>query len=405
MQRLNDTPRPLDRRTLVTGAGGYVGTLTAAALLAGGVPAVLVPLRDPSRKDEVRSALALELLALGADPHLQERIEWLDWPEIDDMNVAMLAALMRDRRVEEVVHCAGCIDYYDERALQQVNVDYTRMLGEAALAVGVARFVYISTAYAGGYREGQIREALLDEPPSDPTPYTCSKRRAEHVIAGVGVPWLILRPSVLIGDARRGRYSGKRYGLYQQWMGLERLMCGKYHADIHTVAPEAPLNLLHQDAWQASFLACLKHVPDASVVNVVSEASSCPSMRQLWQMWVAVVRPQRVHFYPRFEDVDLRAIDLRQRAYLSFAQINLEIGAHVWSFQRGWMHALESAGHLAFDHATVDSVQQCQDRFVAASDILREFSRRHADSLAVMSQFIEVRSDENAVSNQSLSVR
>jgi len=42
----------------------------------------------------------------------------------------------------------------------------------------------------------------------DPTEYTRTKRNAEELVATSGVPYLILRPSIVIGDSRDGRYFG-----------------------------------------------------------------------------------------------------------------------------------------------------------------------------------------------------
>lgn len=373
---------------LLTGAGGYLGALIGGALLARTTALVVVPLRQAARATEVVDALCDEAKAYGletASQALKERIRCIDWPEVSDMDSADLQQRMRRAGVTDVVHCAGCLDYYDEAALQSVNVDYTAHLAAAAQALEVRRFIYVSTAYSAGYlTAGPGRSAVVperisaEEPPRDPTSYTRSKRNAERAVAAYsGLPWLILRPSIVIGAARDGRYSGKRYGLYQQWMGLERLLGSKYHAEIHTVAPMQPLNLLHQDVFQDAFLAALHYTPPHSVVHLTSRDAACPSMRVLWQLWMEhVSRPQRVVYYEHFDDIDLKAIDTRQRAYLTFAQVNLEIGTHHWQFERQWLETLERQGRLQFTDASLASVKQCQDRFVAASDVLAEYRRK-----------------------------
>ena len=62
-------------------------------------------------------------------------------------------------------------------------------------------------------------------------------------MAACGLPFIVLRPSILIGTGDTGRYSGRRYGLYQQWMGLERLVCdrsaGSFELNGRTLAPLA----------------------------------------------------------------------------------------------------------------------------------------------------------------------
>jgi nucleoside-diphosphate-sugar epimerase len=372
---------------LLTGAGGYLGALIGGALLAHTDAQVVVPLRQPARAAEVVDTLCAEAQACVAAVGIEackQRIRCIDWPEVAATNRVDLRHRMQHAGVTDVIHCAGCLDYHDEAALQLINVDYTAHLAAAAAALRVDRFAYVSTAYSAGYldtsteNDATIAERIsAEEPQRDPTGYTRSKRHAERVVATTDVPWLILRPSIVIGAARNGRYSGKRYGLYQQWMGLERLLSSKYHAEIHTVAPVQPLNLLHQDVFQDALLASLRYVPPQSVVNLVSRDAVCPSMRTLWELWMEhVSRPQRVVYYKRFDDVDLKAIDMRQRAYLTFAQVNLEIGAHRWRFDRHWLEQLERSGHLQFTDASFDSVKRCQDHFVAASDVLAAYRRK-----------------------------
>lgn len=375
---------------LLTGASGYVGALIAARLLADGVPRLVVPLRPPASRESFAERLQLELTPLGLSwDEVAQRVHTVSWLGAGDIGNATWAQGLDQFGIEEIIHSAGCLDYFDQQALTAVNLDLTRWLTQLGQRWRIQRFTYISTAYSAGYIDGRISETLLDEPASDPTAYTRTKRQAEWLVAQSGLPFLILRPSILIGEWASGRYSGKRYGLYQQWMGLERLLSDRYHAEIHTVAPEEPLNLLHQDAFQHSFAWAHRWLPDGAICNQVSSDDAAPSMRQLWDMWMAVVRPQRVYYYPRFEDVNLKAIDLRQRAYLTFAQVNLEIGAHRWRFERGWMQALMQHG-LEFHDATQDGVARCQQRFIAASDTLARYFERFSAQFPTTTQTLEI---------------
>jgi hypothetical protein len=88
--------------------------------------------------------------------------------------------------------------------------------------------------------------------------------------------------------------------------------------------------------------------------------------------------------------VNLRAIDLRQRAYLTFAQVNLEIGAHSWRFAHDWLDLLSSARGLELRDATLASVARCQDRFVRSSDALTRYRSRFADRFPVNTLVQEV---------------
>lgn len=378
------------RCVLLTGASGYVGSLIGARLLADGLAQLVVPLRPGTSREEFGRRLQIELGALGLSwETVNDRVLTVSWQGVADIGNADWAAALDALGIDEIIHSAGCLDYFNLQELASVNLDLTRWLTQLGERWRVQRFTYISTAYSAGYIDGCIAEQLLAEPDDDPTDYTRTKRQAEWLVAQSGLPFLILRPSILIGESTSGRYSGKRYGLYQQWMGLERLLSDRYHAQIHTVAPCEPLNLLHQDSFQAAFAYARRWLPDGAICNLVSADDTAPSMRELWQMWIAEVKPQAVYYYPRFGDVDLKAIDLRQRAYLTFAQVNLEIGAHRWRFDRGWLQAMTEHG-LQFDDATRSSVATCQQRFIETSTTLQRYFERFSSQFPQTTQVYEI---------------
>lgn len=391
------------RRVLVTGATGYLGALIVVSLLRE-TAARLVCL---TRAAHDRAALLAPIVEeWEAQAHgcwsdaIEERIEHLALPD-DLADVADLAPALQG--VDEIVHCAGCLDYYDLPKLQAVNVGYTAHLLVLARRLALRRFVYISTAYSSGYQAHSTAEALLPEPAADPTQYTRTKREAERLVAASGVPFVVLRPSILIGTSDTGRYGGKRYGLYQQWMGLERLACDRYHAEFHTVAPGQPLNVLHQDAFCDAFKAAYRWLPDGAFMNLVSNPQTSPSMRDLWDMWFEVTRPATVYYYPSITDVPMKAIPTRQRAYLTFAQVNLEIAAHRWQFDTGWLSLLRARG-LRFIDATVETVRICQDRFVSSSELLDRYLKRHGAELAARPRFVDVRPAQDLPACQLASV-
>jgi dTDP-4-dehydrorhamnose reductase len=395
-RRLREQPfRP--QATLLTGASGYLGALIAARLLGDGHPRVVMPLREGS-EERLRERLGIELAARGLTLNdVRSRIHTLTWPGSEASAGSDWYDGLNDLGIDEIIHCAGCLDYFDEATLDAVNVGLTGHLLDLGRHLGVGRFIYISTAYSAGYVAHEIPEQLVPEPDEDPTYYTRSKRRAEWMVAESGLPWLVLRPSILIGEYDSGRYSGKRYGLYQQWMGLERLMTDRYHPEIHTVAPTKPLNLLHQDFFQDAFAAAHAWLPDNCVCHLTSSNGVAPTMRELWDLWLQVARPRSVRYYPSVDAVNLRAIDLRQRAYLTFAQVNLEIGAHTWHFAHDWLDLMSQTTGLALRDATLESVARCQDRFVRTSDALTRYQAKFAGSFPRYTQVHEVNTDVASV--------
>lgn len=374
---------------LVTGATGYMGALIVASLLRDSAAKITCLTRSVHDRKALLEPIVEEWEAQAHgcwSDAVESRIHQIWLPE-DLADVADLAHQLEG--VDEIIHCAGCLDYYDIAKLQEVNVGYTAHLLVLARRLSLKRFIYISTAYSSGYQPNKTAEALLPEPPADPTQYTLTKREAERLVAASDVPFVIIRPSILIGTSDTGRYSGKRYGLYQQWMGLERLACDRYHPAFHTVAPDLPLNLLHQDAFCHAFMLAYNWLPNGAFMNLVSNPTTSPSMRHLWEMWFEVTRPQTIYYYASFDDVPFKDIPTRQRAYLSFAQVNLEIASHHWQFETTWLELLRRKG-LSFVDATVDSVRVCQDRFVSSSEQIGKYLKTHATELASYPHVVEV---------------
>lgn len=374
---------------LMTGATGYMGALIVASLLRDTAAQVTCLTRSVHDRAALLAPIIEEWEAQAHgcwSDAVESRIHQIKLPD-DLADVADLAPQLEG--IDEIVHCAGCLDYYDLPNLQAVNVGYTAHLLVLAQRLSLKRFVYISTAYSSGYQPHVTAEALLPEPKSDPTQYTRTKREAERLVASSRVPFVIIRPSILIGTSETGRYNGKRYGLYQQWMGLERLACDRYHPQFHAVAPELSLNVLHQDAFCHAFKMAYHWLPDGAFMNLVSNPHTSPSMRDLWDMWFEVTRPQTIYYYASFDDVPFKEIPARQRAYLTFAQVNLEIASHHWKFETMWLELLRGKG-LAFVDATTISVRVCQDRFVASSEQIGKYLDKHAADLAPQPEFVEV---------------
>jgi hypothetical protein len=282
-------------------------------------------------------------------------------------------------RVDEVVHCAGCVDYCDKRRLQLANVELTCGLLKCARRWGVERFIYLSTAYCSGYSSETIPESLHPDPvpAREPTEYTRSKRLAERCIADSGIPFVIVRPSIVIGNSRTGKYTGKNYGLYQMWRAIEGLLCREYSPIWYTVAPLVPLNFVHQDAFQTGFLGIYRHVSPNAIIHLVADDAKSPTMRELCWLWATVYCPVEIHCYARVDDVPLRAIPVRQRRFLELAAKNLEISTQAWKFETRHLDKLRAAG-IPFADATLETVARCQSRYIAGSAKIQEYMRLHA---------------------------
>jgi nucleoside-diphosphate-sugar epimerase len=369
--------RKAGRGVLLTGGSGYVGGLIAATLLTHDDVEIVAPVRKSIDRHRFLEPISAEVRLSGYafDAAMAARIHLVELP--DRENLGALDDTIRDFGVEEIIHCAGCLDYFNAGALENVNVDLTRALVENARRWNVARFIYISTAFSSGYVFRSISEALHTAPGKDPTDYTRTKRIAEEIVAASGLPFLILRPAIIIGDSRDGHYSGKQYGLYQLWAGMERLLCREWHPEMHVLAPRQPVQLLHQDAFQNAFLSAYRHLPAGTIMNVVSDQDRLPDLRALWDLWLdACLRPGRTFYYERMADIPLREINGKQRALLALASVNLQIASHPWRFETTSMDSLRARG-LVFTDATRDTVALCQDVFINESKLIQEFLGVH----------------------------
>ena len=377
--------------SLVTGASGYLGGLVAAALLARGRRLVM-PLRAGSDAGACLARVRAALLDLGVpEPdagELMRLASLVELPPLDRFGELDAAALAGG--VDEIVHCAGCVDYFDEKRLQAANVDLTRALLDSGRRWSVRRFLYLSTAYCSGYRTASIPEALHPDPApaGEPTDYTRSKRIAERHIAGSGLPFLIVRPSVVVGDSRTGKYTGKNYGLYQMWRAIEGLLCREYAPVWYTVAPPAPVNFVHQDAFQAGFMAIYGGVPPDGIVHLVSRDATSPTMREMAWLWADVYAPLEIHSYARVDDVPLRSLPVRQRRFLELAHKNIEIASQTWRFETGHLDRLRADG-LHFADATLETVARCQRQYISGSARIQQHMRQYAGRPGSATRLVE----------------
>lgn len=364
---------------LLTGASGYVGRLLTVALLEREPHTTIVaPLRAKHDHARLRALIDSEFTTpdAAARARMLERLVFLPLPPTARFATELVPHLQRELRdydVVDVVHAAGCLSYFNEAKLREGNEDLTSLLLEFARARSVEKFVYVSTAFSSGYIDGLIRETLHPDPASDPNEYTKSKRRTERIVATSGVPYQIHRPSAVVGRCHDGYYSGKVYGGYQIWSGACRFLCDRYRDELHIVAPQVPINFVHQEAVQAGFHAALRTLPAGTIVHLVSRQSTLPTTRDFWQVWVeACGRPGVVFYYDRLDDLDRASLDEPQRLLVEFAESNIEITTHDWQFETTALDALRQAG-LSYPDVTPASIAVCLDWFLARNPRAQAF--------------------------------
>jgi thioester reductase-like protein len=197
----------------ITGATGLVGSQLLSRLLRNHPDAratVLVRARNDAEAAERIRALALPLGIITKD--IPARLT----PLRGDVGLPAfgleehtLSALIT--RTSHILHGAATVrfDHPIEEA-RAINVAGTRTIlaiaRRCAERGSLQQFVYIGTSSVSGNREGLVLEGELEHGQGFFNSYEQSKSEAERFVrdAGLTVPALIFRPSIIVGDSRSG---------------------------------------------------------------------------------------------------------------------------------------------------------------------------------------------------------
>jgi len=111
--------------------------------------------------------------------------------------------------ITHVFHLAAIYDLaVDEKTAQLVNVVGTSNVNDWVKGLAILeRYVYFSTAYVAGTREGVLYENELVKPPSFKNHYERTKYDAEVLVERLkeeGIPLTIIRPGIVKGHSKTG---------------------------------------------------------------------------------------------------------------------------------------------------------------------------------------------------------
>ena len=125
--------------------------------------------------------------------------------------------------VNEVWHLAASTSFDDreQEAIYQGNVVGTRNVLAAARGLAkLDRFVYMSTAYVAGTNLGPIAEDEMPARNGFRNCYEATKWEAERTVRQSGLPFVIFRPSIIMGDSRTFDPQGERRMIYGYLLGI-----------------------------------------------------------------------------------------------------------------------------------------------------------------------------------------
>ncbi len=200
----------------LTGSTGYIGAHIAANLLEGHRERVNLLVRAENAHDgEVRlwRALQLHMDFPTFREYLTSRIEVFR----GDLTSPRFGLGDADYRrlvesTDSVIHCAASLNRKSEKSCLNVNLRGTlevlQLASRARDAYGLRRFSHVSTVAVAGKRQDEVvsEDAAIDWNRPDYDPYARTKKFCEHMIRELlpDVPLTIFRPSIVLGDSRRG---------------------------------------------------------------------------------------------------------------------------------------------------------------------------------------------------------
>jgi len=189
------------KRVLVTGANGFIGSHLTEALLDSGYD-----VRCMVRRSSDRTAIG--------DLPVEETCA--DMRDGDDLRVACAD-------VDAVCHCAALTRALDEQTFFRVNVEGTEDLARACIEVngGLERFLFVSSQAAAGPAQS-AGEPVDESSPAQPvTWYGKSKLAAEQALQAMDgeLPLTIVRPSAVFGPRERDFFA--YFQLVQRGISLQ----------------------------------------------------------------------------------------------------------------------------------------------------------------------------------------
>lgn len=150
--------------------------------------------------------------------------------------------------VETIIHCAASVsfDLPIERA-REINVAGTERLLEFARAVQaqgtLRRYAHVSTAYVAGTHAGRFGEDDLDVGQGFRNSYEQTKYESERLVSehDGDLPWIILRPSIVVGE----RGSGWTASFNVMYWPLRMLSTGMFK--VVPAMPASPVDAVPVD--------------------------------------------------------------------------------------------------------------------------------------------------------------
>jgi long-chain acyl-CoA synthetase len=203
----------------LTGSTGYLGSYLVAGLLTEHRDTLNLLVRAKTEQ-EARERLWTSLQLHFAFPEFLEFLNTRVRTFRGDLT-SELFGLPDDEyhalldTTDSLIHCAASLNRKSEKQCLNVNLRGTleviQLARRAQNRHGLRRYSHVSTVAVAGKRQNEVvtEDVAIDWARSDYDPYARTKKFCEHMANQLlpDVPKTIFRPSIILGDSRRGDTS------------------------------------------------------------------------------------------------------------------------------------------------------------------------------------------------------
>ncbi|MCK5819321.1 MAG: SDR family oxidoreductase [Psychromonas sp.] len=204
----------------LTGTTGFLGKRFLKEILKDSTVTAYIAIRPKRGQDTAQRLIQLGLFndprVIPVEQYINDSTEELALPE----------------EIDEFWHIAGLTDFHESKRKQlyKVNVGGTEQALELAKKMKAKRYFHVSTAYVAGIYDDIVKEDALLECPEFRNPYEETKYKSEQLVRSSGLPFIIIRPSIIMGDSKTGEVDVDKmvYGFVKTYHLIYRLVKREY---------------------------------------------------------------------------------------------------------------------------------------------------------------------------------
>ncbi|MEE2903686.1 MAG: SDR family oxidoreductase [Myxococcota bacterium] len=264
------------RNMLLTGFPGFLGRRIIQKMLSADTDLQATLLVESSQRARA-AAVIDEISEMRPGLNIPKRVRIIEG-DITSMDLGMSGPEYESvvASTTEIYHLAAIHELRIQKNLaEQVNVFGTKnILSFARTVASLERFVYFSSAYVSGDREGVILEEELESGQGFRNIYEATKHRAEVLVrrASYDLPVTIVRPAGVVGDSQTGeidRYDEIYHlGLLLATGGTRVPLSGSGRAPLNLVPVDYVIDALHVIVNRPETVGKTFHLCDPNPLSV-----------------------------------------------------------------------------------------------------------------------------------------